>query len=245
MIAETPQNLVIGLLLVSLLSAVMGYIIASIRASKHTKSERQTIQAEMIRARADTDAELSLLSSERSQFQSSLREANERASAAKKKEESLELHTQFLSQRIQSLESQVSSYEEQQIRLQRDFAAYKSNKARELELARIKPESWSQTGHLPVLNKRIPHDESLMSRSFPASQVRDSQNLRKSNGTNNELPRSVSRTSLPNRSHTKLSLPLSQELDFPTLAESELPDSVEELEFELVDFDTERDNPRG
>ena len=245
MIAETPQNIAIGLLLVTLLGAVMGYIIASIRAATRTKSELQAIQSEMTSARADTDANLSLLFSERSQFQSSLSEANERVSAAKKKEESLELHTQFLSQRIQSLESQVSSYEEQQIRLQRDFAAYKSNKARELELARVKPESWSQTGHLPVLNKRIPHDESLKSRSFPASQVRDSQRLQKSSDTNIAPSRPPSRTPSPNRSHTKLSLPLSQELDFPTLAESELPDSVEELEFELVDFETEGGNPRG
>lgn len=237
MITEIPQNLAIGLLVVTLLGVIMGYVIASIRTNQRADYDVQSMQSEMKRARAGSEAELRLLTNERTEYQTSLGLANERAASALKKEESLELHTQFLSQRIQSLESQVSSYEEQQIRLQRDFATYKSNKARELELARMKPESWSQAGHLPVLNKRIPHDESLMSRSFPASQASDF----KRSETHDDSNRAHSRT----RSHTKLSLPLSQELDIPTLAESELPDSVEELEFELMDFDSDGGNARG
>ncbi|MFT5045731.1 MAG: hypothetical protein ACI8UP_002705, partial [Porticoccaceae bacterium] len=56
---------------------------------------------------------------------------------------------------------------------------------------------------------------------------------------------SPTRTPSPTRSHTKLSLPLSQELDIPTLAESELPASLEDLEFELMDFDIDGGNSRG
>ena len=235
MITDTPQTLIIGLLVVTLLGAVIGYIIATLRETKRTESIVRAMRSEMSRARADSDAQLSGLSIERADFQSSLDLANERTMLAVKKEESLELHAQFLSQRIQSLESQVSSYEEQQIRLQRDFASYKSNKARELELAKIKPESWSQSGNLPVLNKRIPHDEAVMSRSFAGSQALDSQ--KRNVGA---IPKKASELS-----NTKLSLPLSQELDIPTLAESELPDSVEDLEFELADFDMGRDKPRG
>lgn len=237
MITEIPQNLVIGLLVVTLLGVIMGYLIASIRSNQRADDDVQSMQSEMKRARAGSEAELRLLANERTEYQTLLGLANERVASAQKKEESLELHTQFLSQRIQSLESQVSSYEEQQIRLQRDFATYKSNKARELELARMKPESWSQSGHLPVLNKRIPQDESLMSRSFPASQASDSKRLEAHDDSNPAHSRT--------RSHTKLSLPLSQELDIPTLAESELPDSVEELEFELMDFDSDGGNSRG
>jgi hypothetical protein len=239
MITEIPQNLVIGLLVATLLGAVIGYVIASIRTAKRADFDVHSMKSELTRARADAEAELTLVLSERTEFQTSVNLANERATSAKKKEESLELHAQSLSLRIQSLESQVSSYEEQQIRLQRDFATYKLNTTRELELASIKPESWSQAGHLPVLNKRIPQNESAMSRSFPASQVRDSERLERHGSPNPAL--SPSRT----RSHTKLSLPLSQELDIPTLAESELPDSVEELEFELMDFDTDGGNSRG
>lgn len=235
MITETPQTVLIGLLVVTLLGAVMGYVIASIRAAKRTETVVESMRAEMSRVRADAKAEKMMLSNETEDYQASLSAANERVTSSIKNEESLELHTQFLSQRIQSLESQVSSYEEQQIRLQRDFATYKSNKARELELARIKPESWSQAGDLPVLNKRIPQDESLMSRSFPATQVPRAERQTTHSST------SRSRA----RSHTKLSLPLSQELDIPTLAESELPDSVEELEFELADFDSDGGNSRG
>ena len=235
MITDTPQNLLIGLLVVTLLGAVMGYVIASVRVSKRAEAVVRTMRAEMSQVRADAETKMTVLSNEKAEFQNAYSIANERAASSVKNEESLELHTQFLSQRIQSLESQVSSYEEQQIRLQRDFATYKSNKARELELARIKPESWSQAGHLPVLNKRIPHDETLMSRSFPATQMRDSDSLSRKSSTQRARA----------RSHTKLSLPLSQELDIPTLAESELPDSVEELEFELVDFDSDGGNSRG
>jgi hypothetical protein len=230
---------------VTLLGGVTGYVFASIRATKRADSEMQSLQSEMTRTRAGAEVELRLLFNETTEFQTSLKLANDRAAVALKKEESLELHTQFLSQRIRSLESQLSSYEEQQIRLQRDFAAYKSNKARELELARIKPKSWSQAGHLPVLNKRIPHDESLMSRSFPASQAHDSERLERQNSPNlsSELSQSPSRAHA--HIHTKLSLPLSQELDIPALAESELPDSVEELDFELMEFDFDGDNSRG
>jgi chromosome segregation ATPase len=243
MITEIPQNLAIGLLVVALLAAVMGYVIATIRATKRANFDVQSMQTVMTCARVDAEAELGLVSNERTEFKASLSVANERATSALKKKESLELHNQFLSQRIQALESQVSSYEEQQNRLQRDFATYKSNKARELELARIKPESWSQTGHLPVLNKRISHDESFMSRTFPTSQLRDSERLDTHNSTNRA--RAPSRAPSRARSHTKLSLPLSRELDIPALAESELPDSLEELEFELVDFDTDGGHPRG
>lgn len=235
MITETPQIVLIGLLVVTLLGVVMGYVIANVRAAKHKDTLVESMRSEMSRVRADAEAELKVLSKDRENYQASLSAANERVTSILKNEESLELHTQFLSQRIQSLESQVSSYEEQQIRLQRDFATYKSNKARELELARIKPESWSQTGDLPVLNKRIPHDESLMSRSFPATQVRHAGARAKHSDTSHARA----------RGHTTLSLPLSQELDIPTLAESELPDSVEELEFELADFDTDGGNSRG
>lgn len=243
MITEIPQNLAIGLLFATLLAVVMGYVIASIRSTRRADFDVHSMKSELARVRVDAEAELRLVLSEKTEFQTSLNLANERVTSAKNKEESLELHMQFLSQRIQSLESQVSSYEEQQIRLQRDFATYKSNKARELELARVKPETWSTPGHLPVLNKRIPQDESLMSRSFPASQARDFENLERHGSPNRAL--SPTRTPSPTRSHTKLSLPLSQELDIPTLAESELPASLEDLEFELMDFDIDGGNSRG
>lgn len=235
MIAEILQTVLIGLIAASLLGAVVGYIVACIRANKRTNAVVQNLQTEWTKTLADADRQIDATNSENNALKESITEANERANLAIKNEESTDLHSQLLSQRIHSLESQVSAYEEQQIRLQRDFATYKSNKSRELELARIEPDSWSQSNQLPVLNKRIQRDDSLLSSSFPTSEKFHSM------GSSSAVLRNTAKSS----SGADLDLPLSQELDIPALAESELPDSVEELEFELADWDVSGGKTRG
>lgn len=235
MIAEVLQTVLIGLVAASLMGAVIGYIVACIRANKRSNSVIQSLQTEWSKTLADADRQIDATTKENDALKESIAEAKEQANLALKREESTELHSQLLSQRIHSLESQVSSYEEQQIRLQRDFATYKSNKTRELELARIEPDSWSQSNRLPVLNKRIQRDDSLLSRSFPATENFQSM------GSSSAVLRNTAKSS----SSTDLDLSLSQDLDIPALAESELPDSVEELEFELADWDESGGKVRG
>lgn len=245
MITEIPQNVLLGLLVATIVGIVLGYVTASIVSNIHTKSETQSLHAQLARLQSDAQAQQRSLTSDRAEIQASLSKASERAKSARRKEETLELHTQFLSQRIQSLESQVSSYEEEQVRIHKDFAAYKANKTRELALARVDLESWSESSHLPILNKRISNDVSTMSRSYQASREPSEEEVRQHESGNGIHESVRTRTQSQARSHTTLSLPLSQELDIPALAESELPGSVEELEFELVDFDTDGENSRG
>ncbi len=235
MIAETPQNVLIGLFAVTVLGAVVGYAISSIRASKRSRSVAEALQAEWATKLSGVEQQLDSVTLENDALIESITEANERADLATKNQESTDLHSQLLSQRIQSLESQNSSYEEQQMRMQTDFATYKSNKSRELELARIKPASWTQAEQLPLLNKRIQREDSLVNRS------ESSADRFHASGAKSTVLRNTARSS----STAGLDLPLSQELDIPALAESELPDSVEELEFELADSDVSGDTPRG
>lgn len=235
MIAEILQTVLIGLVVASLLGAVIGFIVASIRANKRQNAVVQSLQTEWSKTLSEAERQIEATNDENTFLKESIVEAHERASLAAKNEESTELHSQLLSQRIQSLESQVSAYEEQQIRLQRDFATYKSNKTRELELARIEPASWPQANQLPVLNKRIHRDDALLSQSFPTTEKFHSM------GSSSAVLRNTAKSS----SGADLDLPLSQELDIPALAESELPDSVEELEFELADWDVSGGKSRG
>ncbi|MFK8078405.1 MAG: hypothetical protein AB8B84_17635 [Granulosicoccus sp.] len=235
MIAEVLQTVLIGIIAASLMGAVIGYIVACIRANTRSNAVIQSLQAEWSKTLADADHQINASARENDALKELVAEAKERANLAQKSEESTQLHSQLLSQRIHSLESQLSSYEEQQIRLQRDFATYKSNKTRELELARFEPESWSQPDQLPVLNKRIRRDDSLLSRSFPATEKFHSM------GSSSVVLRNASKST----SSSDLDLSLTEDLEIPALAESELPDSVEELEFEVADWDESGGKIRG
>lgn len=249
MITELPLDVAIGLflgfLIVALLGAAVGYFLASRHATQRADSDVQNMQSEMTRTRTEADTELRLLSNENSEFQTSLRLANERAASAIKQKESLELQAQFLAQRIQSLEAQVSSYEEQQTRLEREFVRYKSDKIRELLQAKLNSEPYQQTGHLPILNKRVADDDSFAPDVISAEQQRARTPLHVSRQSDSERVRTDSRVHPSSNNPDKLTLPLSQEWDIPALAESELPDSVEDLEFELLDLVADSGNSRG
>jgi len=230
MIADLPQKILIALIATSLLAAVVGFIIAKIMARRRTNAIVRKMEAKLSSIRTDAEVQIRLISDENEELKLSLEEANERMESAIKQEESVDVHAQLLAQKVQSLEEQVDSYEEQQIRLQRDFATYKLNKTRELELAQAKPESWSQSENLPLLNKRI---QSGQTRPYSPSQPSGDALYTDSAG----YP-GTRGSPLAGAASSDLTLPLSKELDIPSLAESELPDSVEELEFELAELYT-------
>ncbi len=231
MIVDSPISLLSSLAGVTLLGAVMGYCVALLRAKRRARLAIHNVRSEL--ARSQTTAEGELLSTQTllTDQRSSLAQATEQAQKALKREAALELHSQLQAQRIQTLESQVASYEDQQIRLKRDFASYKSNKSRELELAKNKPDAWSGINELPVLQKRIVEPAGNRGPKTPA------QNTETSN---------VPRVSQRNPSGLSSPLcPLSRELEIPSLAESALPDSVDDLEFELADLEGRGELPRG
>ena len=131
----------------------------------------------------------------------------ERTEKAVMRECALELNSRLQGRRIQTLEPQVRSYEDQQIRLKRDFASYKSNKSRELELAKNKPDAWSSANELPVLQKRIVD---------PAARRASVQSIEPAR---NEPDQAAHNSQRAGRG---LSSPLSRELEIPALSEAEL-----------------------
>jgi hypothetical protein len=233
MIVDSSRMLLFSLLAATLLGAVMGYCIALLYTKKRARRVIEQARALYAQNRSSVEIDLKSARAVIDDLRATLDQSRERAQVALKREEALDVHAQLQAQRIQTLESQVSAYEDQQIRLKRDFASYKSNKARELELARKKPDSWSGVDQLPVLQKRIV--EPAAHRGTTATVHTLDPSSRDGEGTTRPAGRSLS----------GLSSPLSRELDIPSLAESELPDSVEDLDFELVDLDGTGDWPRG
>lgn len=225
MIVDSALSLLSILLAVTLLGAVMGYCVALLSAKRRARLAINAMRAELAMSQTTGDSELVSTNTLLEEQRATLSQARDQAQWALKREAALELHSQLQAQRIQTLESQVASYEDQQIRLKRDFASYKSNKSRELEMAKSKPDAWSGINELPVLQKRIVDPAGR--HGFQASPPRPPAST-------------VSRVS--QRNPSGLSSPLSRELEIPALAESELPDSVDDLEFEMAEPE---ELPRG
>lgn len=220
MIAETPRILLGFLIATTVLGAMIGFCISQISVKRRARRVIETMRDELAMEKKAADSDLQMARESIEVLRSTLDAQQETVSTATQREEALETHSQLQAQRIHSLEAQVASYEDQQIRLQRDFASYKSNKSRELEVARNTPESWSEAGKLPILSRRIDEVESEAEPAKTAPLYVKQPDGEKGRG---------------NRRRDSLSQPLSRELDIPSLAESELPDSVDELDFELTD----------
>lgn len=228
MSVDSPVSLLISLAVVTFLGSIMGYCVALLRSKRRARLVVYHARAELAKSQATAANELLSTQTLLTDQRSILDKTTEQAQRALKREAALELHSQLQAQRIQTLESQVASYEDQQIRLKRDFASYKSNKSRELELARNKPDAWSGINELPVLQKRIVEPGGKRS-SQP-------QTLKAGTSTGSRVSA---------RNPNGLSSPLSRELEIPSLAESELPDSVDDLEFELSEPEGRGELPRG
>lgn len=230
---DSPLALILSLIAVTLLGIIMGYCLGLLRSKRRARQAIQQTNRELLNKYRPVEIELSSARVLVAEQRQAIATERERAQKALKRESALELHAQLQAQRIQTLESQVRSYEDQHIRLKRDFASYKANKSRELELARNKPDAWSKAGELPVLQKRIIE---------PAV---SSDNVRAVHSIDSSRQNAEQRARSAQRSARGLSSALSRELEIPALSESELPDSVDDLDFELVDFDGDGELPRG
>lgn len=128
-------------------------------------------------------------------------------------QETLQAHDNLQAKRVEKLTSELHASEEKCIRLQRDFASFKANKLREVRMLKVSGDEWLDDEALPVLNKKVEqvsaHSAAVESLDSDDDQVDIEQ-----------------------------SQPIiSNEFDIPALAEFELPDTVEELEFVLGDDD--------
>jgi len=129
-------------------------------------------------------------------------------------QETLQAHADLQEKRVEKLTSELHASEEKCIRLQRDFASFKANKLREVKMLKVSADEWLDNEELPVLNKKV---EQMAAHSADLEQLDPDDD----------------------QSELDQSQPIiNSELDIPSLAEFELPDSVEELEF-VLDKDDE------
>ncbi len=233
MSVDSPIALFFSLIAVTLLGIIMGYCLGLLRSKRRARQAIQAARRDLTQSRSSLDTDLNSARTVIMDQRQALALERERTEKALKRESALELHSQLQAQRIQTLESQVRSYEDQQIRLKRDFASYKSNKSRELELAKNKPDAWSSANELPVLQKRIVDPAARRDRQ---AHVQGIEPARK------EADQAAHGSQRTGRG---LSSPLSRELEIPALSEAELPDSLEDLDFELVDHDASGELTRG
>jgi len=135
-------------------------------------------------------------------------------------------------QRIVTLEAELLAHEEQQIRLQRDLASQKALRRREQPslFKELDSAGISDDTSVPVLNKRVDANSAI--RRVAQSGASMSAIL----GTEQSH-----RTDL----RSELADHLESEIEIPALAESELPESVDELVFELDDGEESGTGPGG
>jgi len=121
-------------------------------------------------------------------------------------QETLKAHANLQSARMEKLTSELHASEEKFIRLQRDFASFKANKLREVRMLKVNADDWLDNEELPVLNKKVEQLSAHSAAIEPLELDDDHADLDQSQPI------------------------ISNDLDIPSLAEFELPDSVEDLE---------------
>jgi len=209
------------LLVVLALAAVLGVLVgSSIMRIIHVRAQNRDFDAHRKQVK-ELDDQRMLLRSENLNIRQALDVEKKITSDIKQEKaslaaqhEALQLHARLQAQRVQTLSSEVNVAEENFIILQSEFANYKANKLREVRMLKVSPDEWMDNKELPVLSKRV------MQQSNNSKSIANRQRL------------------FDDRTKTNLSQPIiASELDIPSLAESELPDSIEDLEFELFESD--------
>lgn len=135
-------------------------------------------------------------------------------------QEALQVHSGLQGQKLSKLSAELHAAEEKSIRLERDFASFKANKLREVRMLKVNPDEWLDNEELPVLNKKVAQTNS-------GSAALDLDDANSQSPDTDDID--------PDQTQPIIA----SELDIPSLSESELPDSVEELEFELVDLEVD------
>jgi len=206
------------LLAVLVAAALLGFIIGlagmrlhQVRRDKHAynlhKNAMSKLRNECDEHQDEAVSAKAALAEEKQRTKTVLELQTELAS----QQEALHMHSSLQAQRLSKLTSELHAAEEKNIRLQRDFASFKANKLREVRMLKVSSDEWLDNEELPVLNKKVAEPEA----------AKNDRHLADADESDADLTQPI----------------IASELDIPSLAESMLPDSVEELEFELVDDD--------
>ncbi len=208
------------LLAVLLGSALLGLLIGlSIMRLRYVSKLRNAYHVDN-NAVSKLSAERDALAAEKNSMLQALESEKKLAHLARDKnvqfaaqQETLKVHSDMQAQKLMKLQAELNTSEEKCIRLQRDFANFKANKLREVRMLKVSADEWLDNEELPVLNKKVDKISAVNLALEPLEGDDNAANL--------DLTQPI----------------IASELDIPSLAESELPDSVDELEFELVDDD--------
>ena len=217
MIADFPTMLLVLLAVLTVLGAIIGYCVALIRVKRLARKVIDETRLELNREKSAAQSDLLAARNKIDTLRASAQQLPVAKKSVMDREKVLQQHSQRQAKRIKTLQAQLTSLEAQQAKVQQDFANYKINKASELELAREASASLSENEMLPTLSRRVSPPSALHA-----------------NAGDLLPPLERSTVELSWRKHDELSNLLTPELDIPSLAESELSDSVDELEFDLT-----------
>lgn len=220
----------------AVLGLAVGYCIEVLRSSSREatladawEKERVQLNAAIEKQKASTQT---ILAADRKKS-AGARVELDRALARHK---TMQMHTDVQAQKITNLEAELRAAEERNIKLQSDFASYKSNKDRELEVLRTPqhrtvsneaefPDSRgpvSTAERLPVLSKRVSADDARTGDAPIGERLASRLHL---TGDTSRLSRKRAVATAGGFSAVL------SDTEIPTLAESELPDAADELDF--------------
>lgn len=232
MISVITWKLLAVILAAALLGLLIGLSAMRLHRARQEKEAYNSHQAALKKLTADRDA----LNSEKASIMHALESEKKLGAIAREKhallssqQETLQVHSGLQAQRLSKLGAELNVAEEKCIRLERDFASFKANKLREVRMLKASSDQWLDNEELPVLSKRV--EQKSGSDTAPAESPTASfdagLNKKSKHWESDEIEASADQTQPI----------IASELDIPSLAESELPDSVDALEFELVDID--------
>jgi hypothetical protein len=208
-------QLLFSLAAAAILGAIIGGSLQRLWAARRQRNlstaQQQTIESQALSIEAVTYerdvARRSLLSERRSASQ-----AVEQTEEVTAQHDALQVHSRMQARRIETFESERLATARQDKQLQKDFANNTDSKSSELSSTGKSAVGVQEADSVPVLNRRV----------LGGSRSRI--------GTKTEGRHAAARSL-----HATRPPPLiSREFEIPVLAESELPASVDDLEFEVV-----------
>lgn len=228
MISVITWQLLAVLLAAALLGLLIGLSGMRLHQARQQKEAYNSQKAAIDKLTADRDT----LNSEKASIMQVLESEKKLGGMARDKhsqltaqQETLQVHSGLQEQRVSKLKAELHVAEEKCIRLERDFASFKANKLREVRMLKVNSDEWLDNEELPVLSKKV--EQTKLNQTGSSATLDSGFTNKKTRGSADDF-----------ETDPDLTQPIiASELDIPSLAESELPDSVDALEFELVDVD--------
>lgn len=217
MVTNLTYQLLLVLGLVAVLGIAIGAALMHIRAihSKRKLAQHHRVSVEKLRDQlSDTEQRYAALQRAGNAENQLLSIAKNKEVQASAQQDALAVHSRLQAQRISSLEASLLAAEERGLRFQRDFESYKSHKQQELDISRrlVSEDRISEES----LNEQ--QADGRADNDLPVLNKRVNKDI-----ANEAVPLVASVQAIQNM--------LEQELDIPAFAESELPDTIDDIDF--------------